>query len=102
MKKLLTVFAVAGMFTFIACGPSAEEKQKAEQARQDSIKAAEDAAKAVEQARQDSIKKVEEAAQAAEQARQDSIKKAEEEAAKKPKGGSTPKKPEVKAGQGKG
>jgi vacuolar-type H+-ATPase subunit H len=102
MKKLLTVFAVAGMFTFIACGPSAEEKAKIEQARQDSIKAAEEAARAVEQARQDSIRMVEEAAKAAEQARQDSIKKAEEEAKNKKPKQSAPKPKEVKPGQGKG
>jgi len=29
MKKLLSVIAVAGMFAFVACGPSAEEKAAA-------------------------------------------------------------------------
>lgn len=43
MKKVLTLVAVAGMFTFIACGPSAEEKEKAEKAKQDSIRAAHEA-----------------------------------------------------------
>jgi hypothetical protein len=58
MKKLFTLVAAASMFTFVACGPSAEEKAAMEKAKQDSIaaveaaKAAEDAAKA--QAAQDS------------------------------------------------
>jgi hypothetical protein len=52
MKKVLTLVAVAGMFSFVACGPSAEEIAKIEKAKQDSIaaveaqKAAEEAAKA--------------------------------------------------------
>jgi hypothetical protein len=54
------------MFSFYACGPSAEEKAAMEKARQDSISA-------VEQARQDSIKAAEEASAAMEKARQDSI-----------------------------
>ena len=37
MKKLLLSLAVAGMFAFLACGPSAEEV--AEQAKLDSLKA---------------------------------------------------------------
>jgi hypothetical protein len=37
MKKLLSVIAVAGMFAFVACGPSAEEKAAAEQKIQDSL-----------------------------------------------------------------
>ncbi|MFZ4740114.1 MAG: hypothetical protein ACOYLE_03000 [Bacteroidales bacterium] len=37
MKKLLSVIAVAGMFAFVACGPSAEEKAAAERKIQDSI-----------------------------------------------------------------
>ncbi len=37
MKKVLTLVAIAGMFAFTACGPSAEEKAKAEQATKDSI-----------------------------------------------------------------
>ncbi len=49
MKKLLTLVAVAGMFTFVACGPSAEEKAAKEKAQQDSIAAVE-AAKAAEEA----------------------------------------------------
>jgi outer membrane phospholipase A len=58
MKKLFTLVAVASISALVACGPSAEEKQAMEKAKQDSIaaveaqKAAEDAAKA--QAAQDS------------------------------------------------
>jgi len=37
MKKVLTLVAIAGMFAFTACGPSAEEKEKAAQAAKDSI-----------------------------------------------------------------
>ena len=37
MKKLLTLVAVAGMFTFVACGPSAEQTAAAEKAKADSI-----------------------------------------------------------------
>jgi hypothetical protein len=49
MKKLFTLIAVAAMSTaFVACGPSKEEMEKREQAKQDSIAA-------VEQAKQDSI-----------------------------------------------
>ncbi|MES2590432.1 MAG: hypothetical protein V4608_01020 [Bacteroidota bacterium] len=84
MKKVFTLVAVAGMFTFVACGPSAEEKAAKEKMTQDSIaaveaaKAAEEAAKA--QATADSAAKfaADEAAKAEEAA-----KAAEEEAAKK-------------------
>lgn len=56
MKKVLSLIAVAAMSTaFVACGPSKEEMEKREQAKQDSIAA-------VEKAKQDSI-----AAAAAEQ-----------------------------------
>jgi hypothetical protein len=37
MKKLLSVIAIAGVCTLVACGPSKEEQAKMEQARQDSI-----------------------------------------------------------------
>ena len=37
MKKVLTIIAFAGMVTFVACGPSAEEKQAMEKKKQDSI-----------------------------------------------------------------
>jgi len=77
MKKLLTLVAVAGMFTFVACGPSAEEKAAKEKAQQDSIaaveaaKAAEEAAKA--QATADSTAAYAAAAEAKAKATQDSI-----------------------------
>jgi hypothetical protein len=49
MKKVLSLIAVAAMTTaFVACGPSKEEMEKREQAKQDSIAA-------VDKARQDSI-----------------------------------------------
>lgn len=32
MKKVLSIIAVAAVATFVACGPSAEEKAKAEEA----------------------------------------------------------------------
>ena len=41
MKKVLSLIAIAGMFAFVACGPSAEEKAKMEHAKADSIAAAE-------------------------------------------------------------
>ena len=41
MKKTLTLIALAGMFSFYACGPSAEQKAAAEKAKQDSIAAVE-------------------------------------------------------------
>jgi hypothetical protein len=69
MKKVLSLLAIAGTLTFFACGPSAEEK--AEKARQDSIKAADSIAKA--QFVADSIS----ASQAAEKAKQDSVAKAD-------------------------
>lgn len=84
MKKVLTVLVVAGMASFLACGPSAEEIAKKEKARQDSIAAVEK-----EKARQDSIAAAEAEAAAKEQARQDSIAKAEEAAKKGPKKGNT-------------
>lgn len=38
MKKVLSIVAAAAMLAVVACGPSAEEKKKAEEARiQDSI-----------------------------------------------------------------
>lgn len=84
MKKLLSLIAVAGIFTFVACGPSAEEKAKAEQLIQDSLAQVEqqrinDSIAAAEQAVNDSIA-------AAEQQRiNDSIAAAEAKPAKKGK-----------------
>jgi hypothetical protein len=37
MKKLFALAAIAGMFAFSSCGPSKEEMEKKEKARQDSI-----------------------------------------------------------------
>ncbi|MEO8086401.1 MAG: hypothetical protein ABI763_06260 [Bacteroidota bacterium] len=39
MKRITTMILAAGMFTFVACGPSAEEKAAAEKAKQDSVAA---------------------------------------------------------------
>jgi protein involved in sex pheromone biosynthesis len=50
MKKILGLVIIAGMMTFTACGPSAEEKEAAAKAMQDSIDAAEAQMKAVEEA----------------------------------------------------
>lgn len=50
MKKILGLVIIAGMMTFAACGPSAEEKEAAAKAMQDSIDAAEAQMKAVEEA----------------------------------------------------
>jgi hypothetical protein len=80
MKKVLTLVAFAGMVTFVACGPSAEEKAAMEKKKQDSIAAVEktkaDSVAAVqmqmEQAKQDSMKMVMEKMKA------DSTAKAEE------------------------
>jgi len=36
MKKLATIIAFAGALAFVACGPSAEEKAKAEKMKADS------------------------------------------------------------------
>lgn len=49
MKKLFTLVAVASMFTFVACGPSAEELAAKAKAATDSIEAVE-SAKAAEEA----------------------------------------------------
>jgi len=78
MKKLLTLVAVAGMFTFVACGPSAEEKAAVEKAKQDSIAAADAEAKAAAEAEAAAAEKA--AAEAT--AKADSIAKVEEEALK--------------------
>lgn len=85
MKKVLSIIAVAAMTTaFVACGPSKEEMEKAEQLKQDSIAA-------VEKAKQDSIAAAaaeaeKMAMEAAEKMKQDSIRMADSVAAAK-KGG---------------
>ncbi len=40
MKKLITLFTLASMFAIVSCGPSAKERAAAEQAKLDSIAAA--------------------------------------------------------------
>ncbi len=61
MKKLLYLAAFAGMFAFVACGPSAEEKAKAEAKRiADSTAKADSINQVIEKARLDSIAKVNE------------------------------------------
>ena len=86
MKKTLSIFALAGITLVSACGPSAEELAKKEQATKDSIAA-------VEKARQDSLDAVMKAQMTA-----DSIAQAEvtalADAEKNSK--STPNKPVVK------
>jgi hypothetical protein len=52
MKKLSQLLVIAGLISFIACGPSA--KEKAEKAKQDSIRIADSIAK--EMKAQDSIR----------------------------------------------
>ncbi len=85
MKKVLSLIAVAVLSTaFVACGPSKEELEKREQAKQDSIAA-------VEKAKQDSIAAAaaeaeKMAMEAAEKMKQDSIRVADSLAATK-KGG---------------
>ena len=84
MKKVLTLVAFAGMLSFVACGPSAEEQAAMEKAKQDSIanveKAKADsmaaATAAMEQAKMDSIAAVE-------KAKADSIAAAAEKGGKK-------------------
>ena len=77
MKKVLTLSLIAGTLAFSACGPSKEEKEAAEKARQDSIAAV----AAAEKATQDSLAMVQQQQKAMEdsvnnakmQAMQDSI-----------------------------
>ncbi len=62
MKKVVTIIAIAGAFAFVACGPSAAEKERKAH-MQDSLK-------------QDSLNKVQAAATMAAQHKADSIKAA--------------------------
>jgi hypothetical protein len=62
MKKLLTLSLIAGTLAFSACGPSKEEKEAAEKAKQDSIamvaaaeKATQDSLAMIQKATEDSI-----------------------------------------------
>ena len=57
MKKLLSLLAIAGLFSLVACGPSKEEMEKAEKAKADSLaKVAADSAAAAQQAAMDKMK----------------------------------------------
>ena len=75
MKKIISLFFVAGMLSLVSCGPSKEELKAKEQAKQDSIATVQAAAAKKEQVRLDSISKVE-AAAAKQKATADSIAKA--------------------------
>jgi uncharacterized lipoprotein NlpE involved in copper resistance len=85
MKKLFTLVAVASMFTFVACGPSAEELAAKAKATADSIAAVNEQQAAAEaakmQATNDSIAKADAAAKAAKDM-QDSIDNAAKTPAK--------------------
>jgi len=50
MKKILTLLIVAGMFSLVACGPSAEQKEAEAKRIADSTSAAESAMQAAEEA----------------------------------------------------
>lgn len=85
MKKVLSILAIAALSaTFVACGPSKEQIEATEKAKQDSIAA-------VDKMKQDSIAAVEaeaikvgEMAAAAEKSKADSIHKADSLAKVKP------------------
>ena len=81
MKKLIQLLVVAGMASFIACGPSASEK--AEKAKQDSIRQAD----SIATIQADSIRKADSVAAISSESMRvaDSIKKADSIAATKGK-----------------
>ena len=81
MKKLVQLLVVAGMASFIACGPSASEK--AEKAKQDSIRQAD----SIATIQADSIRKADSVAALNSDAlrKADSVKKADSIAATKGK-----------------
>lgn len=81
MKKLVQLLVVAGMASFIACGPSASEK--AEKAKQDSIRQAD----SIATLQADSIRKADSVAALNSDAlrKADSVKKADSIAALKGK-----------------
>lgn len=81
MKKLIQLLVVAGMASFIACGPSASEK--AEKAKQDSIRQAD----SIATLQADSIRKADSVAAISSESMRvaDSIKKADSIAATKGK-----------------
>ena len=73
MKKILSMLLIAGMASFVACGPSAKEKEAKLQHIKDSVKqdSIQKVLAAKEQLKKDSIAKVELAAK--EKAKQDSL-----------------------------
>jgi hypothetical protein len=100
MKKFLSLFLMAMVATFIACGPSA--KEKAEKARQDSIRVADSIAQIELKAKQtaDSIAMVQKAQHIKDSLKQDSIAKAaEKKAPKKVAKKVEPKKSPAKSGK---
>ncbi len=88
MKKVFSILLAASIATFVACGPSAEEKAAMEKAKQDSIAT-------VQKAYDDSVTTVN--AAAAEKARQDSMASANMEKARQDSAtAASKKKPAVK------
>jgi hypothetical protein len=61
MKKVVTLIAIAGAFAFVACGPSAKDKEmaqkKADSLKQDSTNKAQAAMMAAQKAKADSAAK---------------------------------------------
>jgi len=94
MKKLFALLVIAGMVSFVACGPKGPTKEQLEKKRQDSIRTADSIAQVEAQQKraQDSIAKIE----AENKRKQDSIADAEKN--KKPikKNTKPVKKPVVK------
>ncbi len=84
MKKLFTLVAVASMFTFVACGPSAEEKAAKDKAIQDSISAVEAANAAEEAAKAQAMVDSSNAYAAAQEAEAKRVADSIEAATKKP------------------
>ena len=86
MKKVLSTLLVAGMFAFVACGPSAEEKAAMEKKKQDSIdmvqKAMNDSIEAANKAAADKAKADSTAAASMEKARTDSMEAASKKGGK--------------------
>jgi hypothetical protein len=85
MKKLFALLVVAGMVSFIACGPSAEEKAKKEQAAKDSITKDSIAKAELAQKEADSLKLVADATALKDSLAKDSIAKADKKGGKKAK-----------------
>jgi hypothetical protein len=77
MKKLLALVLVAGMVTFVACGPSKKDQEAKEKQKQDSINLAEKAKKEA-----DSLANVEKLKHQKDSLKMDSMAKAN----KQPKG----------------